>query len=312
LFIRPLLLGVTLAATSALAALADPCPGNPDALGTSRTIELSTTAPLKIGLRTYPQTLALEKGEVVLTFDDGPLPATTGPVLDALKHECVQATFFLIGRNAQVAPAVVRREVAEGHTVGHHSMTHPAVTLRGMSDASARRDIDLGFQADDMAAYGSAGAEPHVPFFRFPGFADTATLDDWLGARHIGIFGADLWASDWIQMTPEKTLDLLMTRLHRAGKGIILLHDARHQTAVMMPALLRRLKAEGYRVVHIKPGATEAPLEPAPPGWTSETEATVQKLLPGLMATQARQKKVAHLPLAQTAAGLETLAAQRR
>ena len=302
MFIRPLVLATALCALGGQALHAAPCPGNPDALGTSRTLTVSTTEPLRIGLRTYPQTLALEKGEVVLTFDDGPLPATTKTVLDTLKRECVLATFFLVGRNSAATPALVKREHDEGHTIGHHSFSHPAITLAGMSDAAARADIDKGFQADDRAAYGSAGSEPRVPFFRFPGFADTPDLDAWLNGRRIGIFGADLWASDWVEMTPEKTLDVLMTRLRHQGKGIILLHDTRQQTAHMLPQLLRTLKAEGFRIVHLVPGETAAPLEQAPAGWTSETAAIIKKNWPALMAMKARAEK-AHAPMPSSAAG---------
>ena len=123
----------------------------PDALGTSRTVEIGAgTAP--VGLKTYPRTLALADKELVLTFDDGPNPPTTDKALRALADECVKATFFLIGRNAEAAPATVRREIADGHSVGHHSFSHPSVTLRNLSDAAARADIDRGLAADDRAA----------------------------------------------------------------------------------------------------------------------------------------------------------------
>ena len=85
------------------------CP-NPDALGTSRTIEINPAQKLRLGLKTYDHTLELKPHEVVLTFDDGPLPATTGPVLKALADECVKATFFLVGRNAQANPAAGQRQ----------------------------------------------------------------------------------------------------------------------------------------------------------------------------------------------------------
>ena len=55
----------------------------------------------------------------MLTFDDGPWPGTTPKVLDALKAECVRATFFLLGRNAAANPQIARRELAEGHRFGH-------------------------------------------------------------------------------------------------------------------------------------------------------------------------------------------------
>ncbi|MEA2855862.1 MAG: peptidoglycan-N-acetylglucosamine deacetylase [Methylobacteriaceae bacterium] len=265
----------------------EPCAGRDDVLGTSRTISIGAPNGLEVGLKTYPQTLKLEDHEVVLTFDDGPLPETTGKVLDALKAQCVKATFFLIGQNAAAHPQLVRRQIREGHTVGHHTWSHPSITMRGLSDEAARIDIAKGIAADERAAYGEAArpAEtPHVPFFRFPGFADTKPLLSWLASQKIAVFGADFWASDWLEMTPEAELKLIMSRLDAAGRGIILFHDSRPSTAAMMPDFLRELKAHHYRVVHIEPGDKAPELEQAPPSWTSETEATVNRVLSKLLS----------------------------
>ena len=243
----------------------------PDALGTSRTLVLGTKGGTEIGLKTYPRTLDLADHEVVLTFDDGP-GATTPRVLDALAHECVRADFFLVGRNSEAMPALVRRELAEGHMVGHHSYSHPVQTLRRMSASAAEADIERGFKADDLAAYGVAGETPRVPFFRFPGFADSPQVDAALEKRDIAIFGTDLWALDWLMMTPQAELSYLMRRLDGPKRGIILLHDTRASTAAMLPDLLRALKAEGYHVVHVVPGPGAPETVAAKPGWTSETE----------------------------------------
>ncbi|MEA2838935.1 MAG: peptidoglycan-N-acetylglucosamine deacetylase [Methylobacteriaceae bacterium] len=278
---------------------ADSCIGRDDVLGTSRTISIGAPNGLEVGLKTYPQTLKLEDHEVVLTFDDGPLPETTGKVLDALKAQCVRATFFLIGQNAAANPQVVRRQIREHHTVAHHTWSHPSITMRGLSDGAARADITKGIAADERAAYGDGAtpATPHVPFFRFPGFADTKPLLSWLAAQKIAVFGADLWASDWLEMTPEAELKLIMSRLDAAGRGIVLFHDSRPSTAAMMPDFLRELKARNYRVVHIVPGAEAPELENAPPNWTSETEATVgrviSKLLSHVKIESARHKSQA-------------------
>lgn len=267
-------------AAPAAAASASPAPAcaNPDALGTSRILEVGG-AP-ELGLKSYPQTLALADHEVVLTFDDGPAPSTTPKILDALKAQCVEATFFLIGRNAAAAPALVRREIAEHHSVGHHTWDHPAVTLRGLTEVAALADIDRGMAADDKAAYGAWSGEPRVPFFRFPGFGDTPALLDALEARHVAVFGADLWASDWIPMTPDAELALLMGRLRTAGRGIILLHDIKRQTTDMLPRFLADLKTEGFHVVHLVPGGGATPTRPAPEGWSSETEKTLARMWP--------------------------------
>ena len=257
----------------------------PDKLGTERTLTLSTTGGFAIGLQTYPKTLALADHEVVLTFDDGPWPTTTPRVLDALAKECVKATFFLIGRNAQAYPALARREVAEGHSIGNHTFSHPGRTLRLMRDAAARADIDHGFAADEQAAYGSVGGQ--ITFFRFPGFADTPALVAWLESRDIGVFGSDFWASDWLLLTPQAELDLVLKRLDRAKRGILLMHDTRASTAEMLPQLLRALKQRGYKIVHIAPGSDKPAFRAAPPGWRSETEEILAKIMPRLAGHKA-------------------------
>jgi Divalent cation transporter len=86
------ILAIALAAALApLAALAEPCPGNSQALGTERVIEVDAKTTPRVGRKHFPSTLPLRAKELVLTFDDGPWPVTTPKVLDALKHECAFA-----------------------------------------------------------------------------------------------------------------------------------------------------------------------------------------------------------------------------
>ena len=72
------------------------------------------------------------------------------------------------------------------------------------------------------------------------------------------MFGADLWASDWNRMTPKQELKLVTDRLKVAGKGIILFHDTKAQTAAMLPAFLRYLRDNGYHIVHVTPAESGA------------------------------------------------------
>jgi len=194
------------------AALAQSCAGNPNALGTERVLEVDARSTPRVGRKHFPATLPLQRKEVVLTFDDGPLPETTPRVLDALKQECVRATFFLLGRNAEA---------------------HPGLALYGQ-----RRD------------------QPATPFFRFPGFASNERLLDLLARRGIVVFGADVWASDWNEMSPPTELRLIMSRLEASGGGIVLFHDTRSQTVAMLPGFLRELKRRGYRIVHAVPAGS--------------------------------------------------------
>lgn len=259
-------------------------PGSRAACIAGGEIALDPAAGLHLGTQSYPQTLRLCDHVVILTFDDGPTPDTTPRILDALKDAGVHATFFLIGRNTREHPDLARRERAEGHTVGHHSNTHPSFTLRGFDEASATADIGNGIAADERALYGDAAspATPHVPFFRFPGFADTPALLRDLDSRGIGVFGSDLWAGDWIAMSPDRERTRVMALLARRPRhnGIILLHDSRRSTAAMLPALLADFRTAGYRIAHLvyRKGA------PVPP------------LTPPLRGEPETQQIIAHLP----------------
>jgi peptidoglycan/xylan/chitin deacetylase (PgdA/CDA1 family) len=248
--IRKLALALAVA-IAPLAALAASCPGNPQALGTERVLEVDAKTTPRVGRKHFPTTLPLRRKELVLTFDDGPWPGTTPEVLDALKAECVRATFFLLGKNAEAAPALARRTLAEGHSLGHHTYGHPL--LDHMPFAKAEAEIDHGIEEDEYAVFGQRRTEPVTPFFRFPGFASTKPLLDRLNERGIVVFGADVWASDWDPMSPDQELRLILGRIEQVDHGIVLFHDTKEQTAQMLPAFLRELKKRGFHIVHVVP-----------------------------------------------------------
>jgi peptidoglycan/xylan/chitin deacetylase (PgdA/CDA1 family) len=256
-------LGVALGASVAsmawiAAAQAEPCPRK-DTLGTSRILAVDAATTPRVGVKIFPQTLPLEDHEVVLTFDDGPWPPTTPKVLAALAHECVRATFFLIGKPASEHAELVRRIAAEGHTIGTHSWTHQ--NLGQIKPDMAVEQIDRGISAVKAALHGDGGTAPLAPFFRFPYFESTPATLDLLQSRGIMVFGADLWASDWNPMTPQQELKIITERLNAEHKGIILLHDPKGHTAAMLPAFLRYLRENHYHVVHLVPSDPGAKAE---------------------------------------------------
>src|SRR6185503_813837 len=132
-----------LSSVAAQAASAADCPGHPDAIGTSRTIVVDPRAHPIIGTMQYNKTLPLEDHEVVLTFDDGPLPHNSNQILDILASQCVKATFFTIGRMAQAYPEGVRKLRDAGHTIGTHTQNHP-LSMNRMPIERARQEIDDG------------------------------------------------------------------------------------------------------------------------------------------------------------------------
>jgi peptidoglycan/xylan/chitin deacetylase (PgdA/CDA1 family) len=241
---------ISLSASTSAGAHAVRCPRK-GTLGTERTLAVDAATFPQIGLKNFPQTLPLHDHEVVLTFDDGPWPPTTPKVLAALRQQCVLATFFLIGKPASEHPTLVRQIAAEGHSIGHHTWTH--FDLSHMPQSNAFKEIDDGIAAVEEALHGEPSTTPTTPFFRFPGFLTTPATLEMLRSRGIVVFGADLWANDWDPETPEQELRLLKIRLRAARKGVILLHDSQPRTAAMLPAFLRYLRDNHYRVVHVVP-----------------------------------------------------------
>src|ERR1700746_3702051 len=153
---------LALATLCAPVALAEECPGHPDAIGTSRTIVVDPLAHPRIGTMQYPQTLPLRDHEVVLTFDDGPLPRNSNQVLQILADQCVRATFFTIGQQAQASPEGVRKLLAAGHTIGTHTQSHPSGFER-MPIERAQPQIDQGIASVTATLPGPSAL---APFFR--------------------------------------------------------------------------------------------------------------------------------------------------
>ena len=234
------------------AAAQNTCPGNPNALGTSRVLAIDPADFKRLGHMQYPDSLPLQDKEVVITFDDGPLPPYSNQILDILASECVKVTYFLVGEMARAYPAVVRREYEAGHTLGTHSEHHP-LHFGELPLERMRSEIDVGI-SDVAAALGDT--KYLAPFFRIPGLDRSNTLEDELAARHLIVFSSDTVADDWRHVTPEQIKSLALSRLMKLGKGILLLHDIHPKTVAALPGILKGLKDNGYRIVQVVPSAS--------------------------------------------------------
>lgn len=250
---------VGLLTTASPAAFAAECPGHPDALGTSRTLVVDPREHPRIGTMQYRETLPLRDHEVVLTFDDGPLPKYSNQVLKILADECVKATFFTIGEQAKANPEGVRKLVAAGHSVGTHSMTHP-LTFNKMPIEKIEAEVNGG-----IAWTSAAMTDPSsqlAPFFRIPGLMRAEGVENYLISRGIQVWSADFPADDWRHISPDRVYQLAIQRLEAKGKGILLLHDIQARTVAALPKIIRDLKARGYRIVHVVPATADQPATP--------------------------------------------------
>ncbi|MBI3702354.1 MAG: polysaccharide deacetylase family protein [Rhizobiales bacterium] len=232
-------------------AIAATCPGNPHAIGTSRTVDVDPSALPRIGKMQYRNTLPLNDHEVVITFDDGPLPPYTDRILETLAFECVKATYFLVGQMARAYPDAVRRIYNAGHVIGTHSQNHP-LTFDQMALPRIESEVDGGI-ASVKAAVGDARAV--APFFRIPGLLRSSQVENYLASQSLAVWSADEVADDWFKsVTPEQIVRKAMRRIEaRDHRGVLLLHDIHPATALALPALLRELKENGYRIVQAVP-----------------------------------------------------------
>ena len=272
----------TLAASVLLASLlgmgtagAAECPA--DVLGVSRTLVVDPSEHVRLGSWQYNESLPLNDREVVLTFDDGPLPPYTDRVLDLLAAECVKATFFMVGRMVQAYPAAVRRVYNEGHTIANHSQTHP-FTFHKMSVDQASHEIEGGFSSL-RTALGDPKAV--APFFRFPGLLRQTSVEQYLAAHNYMTWSVDLAADDWTHINNREVARRAISRLEARGKGILLLHDIQPATALALPEILKELKARGFKIVHVVPATPDRPKTVTEPElWAVRHTTPEQKIWP--------------------------------
>jgi len=243
---------------------------NPEgALGVARIVEIDTKAgPLFGEFTKYEkEPRFLGPKEVVLTFDDGPMPRYTKPILDALDAFCTKATFFYVGRMAMAYPDMVKEVMGRGHTVGTHTWSHP-MNLPRQGLSRAKDQIERGFAAVALAA-----GRPIAPFFRFPGLSDSRPMLAYLQERGIAAFTVDVVSNDSYISSPSRLVKRTLDQIERQNGGIVLFHDIKASTAKALPTILAELKKRGYKIVHLRPKSTFEPL----PDFTAELEAKLAK-----------------------------------
>lgn len=210
---------------------------------------LPRSALLGPNLRRLPAAAAA-RGEVALTFDDGPDPALTPWVLAQLAAAGARASFFLIGARAARHPALVRAILAAGHTVENHTQDHP-LYFAALGMGGQRRQILAAQRVLE-----AAGATPR--WFRPPVGLRSPLLDPLLA-------GLGLHHAAWSRRGADGALSdpgRILRRLHGTAAGeVLLLHDGTWRPGAdgqpplrhVLPVLLRQLAAAGLRGVPLPP-----------------------------------------------------------
>jgi len=140
---------------------------------------------------------------------------------------------------------LAQRVRSEGHTVAMHGFLHKA-----FGELPAKEQL-ADLQSMQKAYRHAIGGEPAA--WRFPYLAETPDLRDALRQQRITVLAVEVGLEDWVPgKTPEMMAERLLNSLHQTGGGIVLLHDVQEQTAAALPLMLRRLKQDGWHLVHLQ------------------------------------------------------------
>lgn len=173
---------------------------------------------------------------VYLTFDDGPIPECTPEVLDILARYGVQATFFMVGENAERYPQLLERVKKEGHTVGNHTYRH----RRGCKTSTAAYLEDVAKANDILQA----------PIFRPPHGRMQRTQKKALLNAGYTIYLWDVLTHDY---NPQYTVEHMLSVVqHFTRNGsIITFHDSlksKDRMLSLLPQVIEWLQKEGYQI----------------------------------------------------------------
>ena len=221
-------------------------------------------------------------GWVALTFDDGPDHRWTPKILDILKEKNAPATFFVIGKNMQLYPELVQREVDQGMVVGNHTYTHPNIGELPVAE------VNIELNATQRLFETITGQSMRLlrpPYFGDAEPSTPAEIDPLVSAQKLGylIAGLRIDPDDWKKPDAALIVQRSLTKLadpgtpDQPGGQVILLHDSggdRSRTVQALPALIDQLRAHGYRLVTVAELAGMTPTQAMPPtqrDWLSLT-----------------------------------------
>jgi peptidoglycan/xylan/chitin deacetylase (PgdA/CDA1 family) len=207
-------------------------------------------------------------GRIALTFDDGPDRQTTPLVLDSLREHHIKATFFVLGRQIKKNPDLLRRIVAEGHTIGNHTYDH--ADLSALNKKQMRRELRSTQEAvDDALGYHYPMVLMRPPYGD-PYFGGSDALPIFQKVvREQRLFPV-LWTqdpSDYLFDGHPGGVVRSVARAKERGRKrdqVLLLHDTHRQTAEALPRIIEHYDEAGRRFAGVDELLADKYAEPKP------------------------------------------------
>lgn len=200
---------------------------------------------IKIGLNFYFRSANNAKTSekiIAITFDDGPHPEVTPKLLDLLKEENVNATFFCIGQKIEALPEIIQDIHKDGHIVGNHSYTH-----HRWFDLFSTKKMTLEIEKTNIATTNAIGRNPIL--FRPPYGVTNPTLKKALQKTDMISVGWSLRSFDTVN-DKEKVIEKLIAKT-RPG-DVVLFHDTDEKILAIIKAYLNWLNENGFKIVSLE------------------------------------------------------------
>jgi peptidoglycan-N-acetylglucosamine deacetylase len=200
--------------------------------------------------------LGAAQKKIAISFDDGPDPRWTPRILDVLKEKHVPASFFVIGEEAAKSPGILKREYADGHSIGNHTYTHPV--LDEISPTQLRWELNITQRLiESTLGAKSILFRPPYGIDHQPEYAEEVAQLPVVQDMGYLIVGQKIDPHDWRQPYGKQVpaQEIIDGVLRQADAGnIILFHDGggdRSQTVAALPQIIDELRARGYEFVSV-------------------------------------------------------------
>lgn len=187
-----------------------------------------------------------------LTFDDGPSQTVTPQILDLLKQENIQVTFFVLGKNVKANPDIVKREYEEGHYIANHGYSHDYASIY-----KSIENVINEYNKTETAIQKAIGVKEYQShLFRFPGGSNGGKYDKLKQQAKQELHKQNISFIDWNALTSdaagantkEKIVKNLKTSVKDKNSVVILMHDASNKilTYETLPEIIQYLREQGY------------------------------------------------------------------
>ncbi len=185
-----------------------------------------------------PEEVDVNAPMVALTFDDGPNPEYTSRILKVLQDNYSQATFFVVGTNAEKYPDTLKAVLGAGCELGNHTLNHKKLTE--LNDVEVVEQID-GVDRAVKSATGENTTVIRPPYGAYD--------DELLNQLNVPVVLWDLDTEDWKSRNAQTVVDSVLSQVKDGD--IVLMHDIYESTAEAVEILVPKLKERGYLVVTV-------------------------------------------------------------